>query len=71
MKYSVISLEDGIACLESEENVIVRIDVSELPENVKEGDILRFDGTTYVVDAAATSARRAEVYNKFNRLFKK
>ena len=71
MKYSVISLEDGIACLESEENVIVRIDVSELPENVKEGDILRFDGTAYVVDAAATSARRTEVYNKFNRLFKK
>ena len=71
MKYSVISLEDGIACLESDENVIIRIDVSELPENVKEGDILRFDGTIYVVDAEATSARRAEVYNKFNRLFKK
>ncbi|MCD7811386.1 MAG: DUF3006 domain-containing protein [Ruminococcus sp.] len=33
-----------------------------------EGDVLRLENGVYVVDAAATEARRQELRNRFNRL---
>ena len=71
MKYSVVAVEDGIACLENDENSIIRVCAEILPENVKEGVILRYDGVSYVIDDEATTEHRRQVYDKFNRLFKK
>ncbi len=71
MKFSVESIEDNIARLESEGNEAAFISVTLLPEGVKEGDILLFDGEKYAVDTSATAVRRKAVYEKFDRLFRK
>jgi len=71
MKFTVESIEDSIARLENGENESVFADLSLLPDSVREGDILNFDGEKYVLDAKASAERRKAVYEKFNRLFRK
>ncbi len=71
MKFTVESIEDGIARLENDESESVLAALSLLPVGVKEGDILNFEGEMYTIDAEATAERRKLVYEKFNRLFHK
>lgn len=69
MRFTVESIEDGIARLENGTNEAVFVNSSLLPEDTKEGDVLCFDGEKYTPDTEATAERRTSVYNKFNRLF--
>ena len=69
MRFTVESIEDGIARLENGTNEAVFVNSSLLPEDTKEGDVLCFDGEKYTHDTEATAERRKAVYNKFNRLF--
>ena len=71
MRYTVAAIEDNIARLETSENKDIFISYECLPTDVKEGDILLFDGENYVLDIGTTEARRKAVYEKFNRLFYK
>ena len=71
MRYLVESVEDNIARLEAIGKEAVYVSINSLPPNVKEGDMLVYDGKSYVIDSAATEARRRDVYTKFNRLFRK
>ena len=71
MKFTVEAIEDNIARLESDSEKPFFVDFSLLPEGVKEGDILDFDGKNYIRNAAATSERRKAVYEKFDKLFRK
>lgn len=71
MRYTVESIEDNVARLEGDENETIYIDASLVPADAKEGDVLIFDGQSYVTDVRATEERRRTVYQKFNRLFRK
>ena len=71
MRFTVESIEDKITRLEDESENYIFVDSSLLPAEVKEGDILIFDGVNYTVDASATMERRRAVYEKFNKLFRK
>lgn len=59
--------EGGSAVLETDSGMI-NADRALLPSDAAEGDVLRFENGTYVLDREATEARRAALREKFNRL---
>jgi len=65
-------MDNGIAiceCLESGDRL--ELEINHLPENAKEGDVIRREGDGYVVDQALTKQRKDELTDRMNRLFKK
>lgn len=62
--------EGGIAVLETDEGMI-NAERALIPNEAKEGDVLRFENGAYVCDISATEARRAAVREKFIRLRRK
>lgn len=69
MKFCVASIEDGIASLEASDRTVTRIPVSDLPENVREGDWLIKDSDGALVpDPEETRRRRARNRDLFNSL---
>lgn len=71
MKYTVDRIEEGIAVLEKEDLTHISISVENLPQGVKEGSILIFDGVNYIIDTVSEGERRKSVLEKQNLLFKR
>lgn len=72
MKFSVDRIEDNIVVLESIENNEIReVDISLLPEGIKEGSILVLNNDIYELDLNEEELRRKRIQEKFNRLKKK
>jgi len=71
--YTVDRIEEDIAVLFDDEENKIDIPVSELPEDIKEGDILRFDeeNQTYMIDKSKTEERKENIQERFRKLFKK
>ncbi len=69
MKYSVEAIEDGIATLASDSDSRIFINTKELPEEIKEGDIVIFDSNGYYVSENETQKKRNEVFAKQKMLF--
>lgn len=70
MEYFVIDhMEDGIAVLEQEDGSHRSVPESELPLDVKEGDVLFLQGESYLVDVAETDRRRAAANALLKELF--
>ena len=65
--------EEDIAVLFDDDENKLDIPVAELPENLKEGDILRFDeeSQTYVIDNEKTAQVKSSMEARFKKLFKK
>ena len=59
--------EGNFAVLETDEGMI-NVERNLISDNAKEGDVLVQNGKNYLVAAAETEARRADVRKKFNRL---
>ena len=70
MRYSVGSIEDGIARLENDNNEEIFVNVCLLSKEIREGDILDFDGEEYVINQQATVDRRRSIYEKFKKIIK-
>ncbi len=69
MIYIVDRIEDNIAVLENKEtNEIINIDISLLPTNLKEGNVLRYENNTYILDNDEEEKRRQLLLEKFNKL---
>ena len=71
MRYCVAAIEDGKVRLEGEYDDKRIISIDKLPPDIREGDIVDCDGNEIVINAAATAERRAQIYDKYKRLFKK
>lgn len=71
MKLTVDRIVEGIAVLEKDDLSHIEISVSLLPDGVKEGSILSFDGTTYSFDAESETEVRARIAAKQRSIFKK
>lgn len=72
MKFSVDRIEDNIVVLEDIENNEIReVDISLLPEGIKEGSILVLNNDIYELDLNEEELRRKRIQEKFNRLKKK
>lgn len=69
MKYAVDKIENDIALLESlvDKNKI-EIDIRLLPNNVKERDIVVFDGDKYLLDNKEKEDRLKKLKEKMNKL---
>ena len=69
MIYIVDRIENNIAVLENKEtNEIINIDISILPTNLKEGNVLRYENNTYILDKKKKKKRRQLLLEKFNKL---
>lgn len=68
MKYAVDRIESGIAICENlETREIVEISITELPEGVKEGDILKKE-VSYILDTEEKKSREDIIREKMARL---
>ncbi len=71
MKLIVDRIEEGIAVLEKEDMTRISISAEMLPQGVKEGSILLFDGVNYIIDTEAVSERKKAMLEKQKLLFKR
>lgn len=61
IKYIIDRIEGKFAVCESSELKFVNILKKELPKDVKEGDVLLFNGKSYVIDIEETKKRKKEI----------
>ena len=72
MKFAVDRIEENIAILEELESKIKKeVDITQLPNEIKEGSILKYIDNLYQLDAIEEENRRQSIKEKFNRLKKK
>ena len=69
-KWSVDRIEEGMAICIDDNNEILNISCSELPDGVAEGCVLIFENGAFIIDHAETEAKRAEVCGLLDDLFK-
>ena len=71
MKLSVDRIVEGIAVLEKEDMSHIEVELALLPDDVKEGSVLSFDGERYKLDSSEEELRRQRILEKQRMLFKK
>lgn len=71
MRFTVDRIEEGIAVLEKEDLTHIDISLENLPQGVKEGSILLFDGVNFIIDTNSESNIRKSMLEKQNLLFKR
>lgn len=71
MRFTVERISDGIAVLEKEDMSHIEVRISELPDGIKEGNILLFDGTAYRIDYEAETLTRKRIAEKERSIFKR
>ncbi len=59
--YIVDRIEEKFAVCETDDLNFVNIELKMLPKNIKEGDIIIFDGQKYVLDIEKTRERKKEI----------
>ena len=69
MKYSIDRIENNIAILEDiNTGEKKEVDISLLPEEIKEGTILSFNDDKYELDLDEEEERRKRIREKFKKL---
>lgn len=71
LKYSVDRIEEGFAVCEDENGKMLNINTDNLPEGVKEGDIISVDDGEAVILTEETQARRKKLAEKRKALFER
>lgn len=61
VQYIIDRFEEEFAVCETSELKFVNILKKDLPNDVKEGDVLEFDGKKYVLDIDETKKRKMEI----------
>jgi len=69
MYYSVDRIEGDFAVLQDEHGSIRDVNLKDLPENIKESDILKFDGNIYIIDEERTVQVKENSEKRFKKLF--
>ena len=72
MKYAVDRIEENIVVIEDiNTNEKIELTKEQLPEDIKEGNILIFENNEYKVDLNEEELRRKRIQERFNRLRKR
>ena len=71
MKYVLDRIEGKYAVLECEDGKNLNILRSELPITAKEGDVIKFIDSMYVVDLEETKNKKNKINAKLRKLIKK
>lgn len=69
MRYTIDRFEEEFAICEDEEQRMVSIPLSRLPEHIKEGDILDEQEGNFLLDPEASALRRQAMDQKLKDLF--
>ena len=70
--FSVDRFEGNFAVCENRiTGDFINIPISELPENVTEGSIIKFEKGNYILDIESTKKEQEEIKNLVNNLFKR
>ena len=64
-------IENGIAVLINESGERKEYSVTDLPDGIREGSVLREVGEGFVLDDALTKSRRNDLASRARKLFKK
>ena len=70
--YTIDRIENEIAVLYDDSGNKIDVPVIELPDDIREGDILRFaiENNTYTIDKEKTAQTKANLEERFKKLFK-
>ena len=69
MLYSIDKIEDNIVLLENINNKEKNeVDKSLLPNEIKEGNIIKYENDSYILDKETEEKRRKELEEKLSRL---
>ena len=71
MKYSIDRIEENVALCEDDLGKTVKLRLDELPENIREGDIIVRTENGYTIDSDETSVRRKKMAEMQKKLFNK
>lgn len=71
MKLTVERIVEGVAVLEKEDLSHIEVEISLLPEGIREGNVLIYDGSAYSLDEEAEKKQRTRIINKQRSAFKK
>lgn len=62
-------IEEDLAVCQDDEKAMFTIPAALLPEGAKEGDSIRLEGETWVLDPDETQSRRERIRRKMESLF--
>ena len=68
-KFIIDRIEGDRAVLECENGSTVSIELTALPKNIHEGDVLRFDENSCFLSEAETKLRREKIKQLMSKLF--
>ncbi len=71
MKYSVDRIEENIALCEDDDGNALKLPLNELPQNIREGDIIEKTENGFIIDADETQLRRKKMAELQRNLFGK
>ena len=71
MKYSVDRIEEKIAICEDDDGNVLKLNVDELPQEIREGDIIEKKENGFVIDADETQLRRKNMAELQRTIFGK
>lgn len=71
-KYTIDRFEGEYAVLEDfENNNMINVLISELPDGCEEGDILEYNNGIYIILSSECKMRKESIQDRFKRLTKK
>lgn len=71
MKYSVDRIEENIAICEDDDGNVLKLSADELPQEIREGDIIEKTENGFVIDADETQLRRKKMAELQRNIFGK
>jgi len=69
MYYTVDRIDVEFAVLENDNMDTSYVKLERLPDNIKEGDILKFENNIYIIDKERTKQTKKELQERLNRMF--
>ena len=70
--FSIDRFEENFAVCENlETGEFLNIPIYDLPQNAKEGSVIKFENGIYFLDIDSTKSKQSETKNLVNKLFKK
>lgn len=71
MRYSVERIEENIVVCEADDGSVLKLKLYELPQEIREGDIIDQTGNGFVVNSAETESRRKKMAEMQRNIFGK
>ncbi len=71
MRYSVERIEENIAVCEADDGSVLKLKLDELPQGIREGDIIEQTENGFAINSAETESRRKKMAEMQRNIFGK